>query len=823
MSLPKRYESRGIEPNLETLWQEHGVYHYNPDSDQPVYSIDTPPPTVSGHLHLGHVYSYSHADFIARFWRMKGYNVFYPMGYDDNGLPTERLVEKSQGITAHQVGRRAFIEKCLEMSDAEEKEYQALWKRLGLSIDWRYTYRTIDETSRRTSQLSFIDLYRKGLVYRREAPVIWCPECHTAIAQADLNDLDRQSEFVTLAFSLDNGQNLAIATTRPELLPACVAVFVHPDDDRYRGIIGKRVTVPIFRKSVPILADKEADPHKGTGAVMCCTFGDTSDISWWRTYQLPFVEAIGRDGCMTQAAGIIAGLTMKEARHQIIQSLDEQGLLLGRQPTTQSIRVHERCDTPVEYIIARQWFTRVIEFKNELLKVGEGTNWHPEHMLARYRAWVENLNWDWCISRQRYYGVTFPVWYCKECGEITLAEEDQLPVDPSDHQPIHPCPNCGGQTFIPDEDIMDTWATSSLTPQIVGRWLDDPALYARVFPFKLRPQAHEIIRTWAFYTIVKSYFHFAAVPWENVLISGWGIAGEGMGKISKSRGGGPMSPLEMIERYSADAVRYWAASTGPGKDTIISEEKIQLGARLVTKLWNVARFSERFLFDFPPALPTDSLSPADLWILSRLNKLIRRVTELFENYDYAMAKSDIEAFFWTELADNYLEMCKQRLYDSDSSGNEGARHTLHTVLLTVIKLFAPFLPHITEEIYQSLFENRKSNVEKKDRYFKSIHTSSWPVPDPTLENDRFEATGEILVAIATAVRRYKSEHNWALSTELNRIQLVVNDPGLAQSLEDAILDLSSITRAKTLDINNQLNPNLETIFSDDHITVAIEP
>src|SRR5574341_589780 len=738
MPLPKHYDPKIAEPRLQDFWKESGVYHFFPNAEAPVYSIDTPPPTVSGHLHLGHVYSYSHPDFMARFWRMNGYNVFYPMGYDDNGLPTERLVERWLKITASGVGRSAFIEKCLEVSEKAERDYEALWQRLGLSIDWRYTYRTIDEHSRRTSQLSFIDLYRKGLAYRQEAPAIWCPECRTAIAQAELNDLERESIFFTLDFRLQNGAALPIATTRPELLPACVAVFVHPEDARFKNLLGTNATVPLFGQQVPILQDSAADPEKGTGAVMCCTFGDVTDVQWWHTYKLPLITCLDRSGRLTAVAGDFAGLPIIEARREIVEALKQRGLILGEQRIMQSVRVHERCDTPVEYIVAPQWFVRVLDFKKEFLAAGEKLVWHPAHIKNRYLEWVQNLRWDWCISRQRYFGVTFPLWYCKACGKAVLADESQLPVDPTEKQPQQPCA-CGNAAFVAEEDVMDTWATSSLTPQIVGRWLRDKKLYHQVFPMSLRPQAHEIIRTWAFYTIVKSYHHFGVLPWKEVAISGWGVAPEGTGKISKSRGGGPAAPMAMIEKHSADALRYWAASTGFGKDAIISEEKIQMGSKLVTKLWNVARFSQSFLKDYKPPLATPALSPADRWILSQLQRLIRRTTELFHEYDYAAAKSEMENFFWNDLADNYLEMCKQRLYNETGQGREGARYALYQILNATVKLFAPFLPHVTEEIYQELFRTEEGE--------KSIHRAQWPVANEALEDELAGAIGEALVTI----------------------------------------------------------------------------
>ena len=847
MSLDKRYSPTPTETRLQRAWQEKGTYHFDPDSLAPVYSIDTPPPTVSGKLHLGHVYSYSHADFIARYRRMRGDNVYYPMGFDDNGLPTERLVERTLGITAQGVGRAAFIEKCLQISEEAEKDYEALWQRLGLSIDWRYTYRSIDEHARRASQLSFLDLFKKSLVYRQEAPTIWCPECQTAIAQAELNDLNRKSEFITLRFPFadtpDNG--VQIATTRPELLPACVAVFVHPEDDRFRTLIGRELIVPLFGQRVPIRTDPSADPAKGTGAVMCCTFGDQTDVAWWQIHKLPLIQAISRAGKMTDVAGEFTGLNIYAARRGVIAALTERGDVLGRVPTEQSVRVHERCDTPVEYIVTQQWFVRVLDFREVFLARGEEVRWIPAHMGARYHAWVENLSWDWCISRQRYFGVPFPIWYCPKCGETILADESQLPVDPLSDQPPRPCA-CGNSALIPESDVMDTWATSSMSPQIAGRWLQDPELYAKVYPFSLRPQAHEIIRTWAFDTIVKSHFHFNTLPWKTVFISGWGLASEGMGKISKSRGGGPMPPMEMIETYSADAVRYWAASTSPGKDAVISEEKIQIGAKLINKLWNVAVFSERFLAGWPvewsssssrriETSPPPTLSPADRWILAALQRLIRRVTELFDAYEYATAKSETENFFWV-FTDNYLEMAKMRLYETrepfvvgarnfsfrpaPESGTEvpttnedSARYTLARVFQTVLQLFAPFFPFATEEIYLNLFAETTG--------VPSIHTSRWPEADSSLESDAAEELGALLIEIASAVRGYKSRNNLPLRTEIPQLELATEDAELAEAFRLASADLMSITRAQEIVVKETLSPELQVLSLNGKVQIAL--
>jgi valyl-tRNA synthetase len=828
MNLPELYKPAEMEPLIQEFWRNTGVYHFSPQEQGPVFAIDTPPPTVSGTLHLGHMFSYTHADLIARQRRMKGYQVFYPMGYDDNGLPTERLVEKQLGIKVEQVGRRTFIEHCLQIGEQAERDYQALWQRLGLSIDWRFTYRTIGVQAQRISQKSFIDLYKQGLAYRQKSPSIWCPECQTTIAQAELNDLERTVETYFLAFRLDDGKTLPIATTRPELLPACVAIFVHPDAVRFKNEVGAQATIPLIDRQVPILEDLLADPEKGSGVVMCCTFGDSTDIHWWRTHQLPLIELIQPDGTLGETAGDFAGLSTSAARRQIVSALEQAGLLLDRQSTPQSVRVHERCDTPVEHILASQWFLRVLEFKERLLQAGEQLTWHPLHMKARYRSWVENLSWDWCLSRQRTFGVPFPLWYCQECGEVMIAAEDQLPVDPVDTALDQSC-SCGSDSFLPERDVMDTWATSSMSPQIVGRWLADPQLYQRVFPMSLRPQGHEIIRTWAFYTLYKSLMHFDRLPWKDVVLSGWGIAAQGMGKISKSRGTDVLQPSEAIENYSADAVRYWAASTGVGKDTVISEEKIKTGARLITKLWNVARFAERFLIDFRVDAYPPPLSPADRWILSRIQNQVTRVSELFEGYDYATAKSELENFFWRDLADNYLEMAKQRLYNETHPLHHAARYTLYNVLLTTIKLFAPFTPHITEAIYQAIFlhedwleEARKGNWPGGVGW-KSIHTSRWPEPDVSLQDEQAEQIGEYLIEIASAVRRYKSENNLSLRTELNRLQLSVKEPHLAVAFQDASSDLMSITRAKRVDVVAEMDAGMLSLGLAGEVGAAITP
>ena len=828
--LQKRYNPKMIEPDLHNYWQESGIYRFDPSGTKPVFSIDTPPPTVSGNLHLGHTFSYSHPDFIARFYRMNGYNVFYPMGFDNNGLPTGRLVEKEMGIRASDIGREEFINACHMVSAKAEQDYKHLWDRLGLSVDWSYTYRTIDPNAQVIAQTSFLRLQQMGLVYQKNAPTIWCIECGTAFAQAELDDKVQQGNFLTLKFKLtqaeefpDENDHLLIATTRPELLPACVAIFIHPDDLRYQSFLGRNIEVPLFGQEVPILSDPLVDPGKGTGVVMCCTFGDQTDIAWWQKHDLPLVQAIDRDGCMTDQAGPYQGLSIKTARAKIIQDLKARNHWQDSHWISHEVRVHERCDTPVEYISTHQWFIRILNFKSDLLKIGESVKWIPNHMRSRFQSWVDNLSWDWCISRQRYYGVPFPVWYCQDCGRPAFAKEDHLPSNPLVDIPDIPCIFCGSRDFSPDLNVMDTWATSSLSPQIAGQWLNNPSLYEKVYPFSLRAQAHEIIRTWAFYTIVKSHFHFKEIPWENALISGWGVSPQGMGKISKSRGGGPMPPLEMINKYSADAVRYWAASTGPGKDSIISEEKIQLGSKLVTKLWNVARFSSQFLHDFDPnpSDPVPNLTPADQWILSKTQDLIQRVTNNYQAFEYASAKAETEKFFWN-FTDNYLEMTKQRLYENDHPLREGAQYTLFIVLKTLIKLFAPILPHVTERIYQGIFSSVEGN-NNSDSKPVSIHITSWPEYNPDLINLPAETLGDTLVNIASQVRRYKSENNLSLGSKISRVKLALGDSDKANELQKAILDLKSITRADHIEIIMDPNEINFPIAVDESVNIQIVP
>jgi len=797
-SLAGRYDFKTAEPQLQARWAALGIYQFDPTHAGQPYTVDTPPTTVSGQIHIGHVYSYTQADIMARYYRMLGEQVFYPFGFDDNGLPTERFTERLNGIRARDVGRQTFIEACLELSERVEAHFERFWRRLGLSVDWRLKYSTIDARSRRVSQAAFIDLYEKGQVYRREAPTLWCPECSTAVAQAEVDDRAGVSAaFTTLPFALDDGTELPIATTRPELLPACVAVIVHPADPRYHGLVGRTGRTPLFGVAVPILADQRVEREKGTGAVMCCTFGDAADVTWWREHRLPLRLAITPEGSMNERAGPYAGLRLEQARAKILEDLAAAGLVRQRRQIEHTVGVHERCGTEIEYRVAGQWFVRLLDQKGRLLEAGRRIRWYPEYMRARYESWIEGLSWDWNLSRQRTYGVPFPVWYCRACGRPVLARPDQLPVDPQETPaPTGQCLACGGTELVPDTDVMDTWATSSVTPQICGTLLEpfgvSPGEFDRRYrPMSLRPNAHDIIRTWDFYTIVRSLYLTGDIPWTDVLISGHALDPSGK-KISKSKLEAAEDPTPTLEQFSADAVRYWAASGRAGGDTVLTEEAFQVGKRLVTKLWNAARLVLPHLEGYrPPAAPPDALLPTDRWLLARLYETTRRATAAIAAYEFATAKAEVERFFWTELCDNYLELVKSRLYGDASAEREAAQYTLSHALCSVLKLLAPVLPHITDAIYEAGFAAAED--------VPSIHLARWPTADERWASSHALRDGETILALVETVRRWKSERQLGVGAPLAALQVRCT-PRLARVLEDALIDIRSLTRAAHVEV-----------------------
>jgi valyl-tRNA synthetase len=771
-----------IEENCKKLWEKEKVYKFKNDGRKKIYSIDTPPPTVSGRMHIGHAFSYSQGDFIARFMRMRGYNVFYPFGTDDNGLPTERLVEKSKGVKAKDMPRGDFIKLCMNFLKEELPAFVQDWKNIGISCDWNLKYSTIDDESRKISQWSFLDLHKKKRVYQKDAPAMWCPECRTGVAQVEVQDREIDSFFNDILFKVGK-EDLKIATTRPELLPACVAVFYHPDDARYKKYKGKMAKVPLMNFEVPIMEDKRVDMKKGTGIVMCCTFGDQTDMEWQKAYNLPIKMAITESGEMSSLAGKYEHLKIKAARKEIINDLKETGLLVNQIPIKHFVNVHERCGTEIEFVKSKQWFVKYLDLKEDLLKWGKELNWHPEFMRHRYDNWVKGLQWDWLISNQRYFGVPFPVWYCKDCGEVILAKESQLPVDPiKDKPPVSKCPKCHSDKIIPETDILNTWFTSSLSPKLATRSIKNPELKKKLFPMSLRIQAHEIISFWLFNTVVKSRLHFGKNPWKDTAISGFvTLKGE---KMSKSKGNS-ISPQEVAEKYGVDALRYWAASSKLGEDFDYQEKDLLTGKKLVNKLFNASKFMFMQI-NKQPKKPK-KLIETDRIFLIKLNELIKNATENFENYEYSRAKFDTENFFWKDFADNYIEIIKSRVYGKEGNEKDSALYTLYTSLFILLKLFAPLIPFITEEIYQ--------NHYKKYEEEKSIHITSWPEEMKIEKKKNDDEIYDTVLRIISSVRQKKSEAKVSMKTPI----ILTIESKDYKLLKELLEDLKAVTNSSKIE------------------------
>ena len=790
MELPKHYNSKEVEPKWQKHWEKNKIYHFDPNSKAEVYSIDTPPPTVSGKMHLGHAFSYAQQDFVARFQRMTGKNVFYPFGTDDNGLATERLIEQTKSVRAKDMARKDFAKLCLDTLKKELRpQYIADWKRIGMSCEWSIFYTTINEHCQRISQREFINLYKMKRAYRKDAPAMWCPECNTGISQVECVDQEIPSYFNDVVFKV-NGKDLIIATTRPELLPACVAVFYHPKDKRYQYLKGKKAKVPLFNLEVPILEDERADPEKGTGVVMCCTFGDQTDMEWQKAHNLPIREAITSDGKMTKLAGKYEGMDIKTARKMIIEDMKDQRLLVSQEPIKHMVNVHERCGTEIEFIKSKQWFIKYLDLKKDMLKWGKQLKWFPSHMRNRYDNWVKGLQWDWLISRQRYFGIPFPAWYCKKCDEVVLANEKDLPVDPLKDKPsVDKCPKCGSKEFVPEKDVLDTWATSSLTPRLAVELMPEK-LWKKLFPMSLRPQAHDIITFWLFNTTFRSNIHYKCNPWKDCMISGWALDPHGK-KMSKSKGN-VIEPQEIIEKYSADCLRFWAAGSKLGEDLPFQEKDLVTGKKFITKFWNASKFAIMHLQDYKLEKPK-KLEAFDRWVLSKLMGLVKDSTESFEKYEYARTKADVEKFFWQIFCDNYLEIIKDRLYNPDKRGvdaRKSAQYALYNAVLSCLKLMAPITPHFTEEIYQLYFAKKEKS--------KSIHVSSWQKFDKNLLDKDAEKTGDIAVSIISAVRKFKSEKNVSLKAPIDKLTIDCK-AGEKKLLENALGDIRSTLFVKDIE------------------------
>jgi valyl-tRNA synthetase len=789
-------QAGGYEQRWRAFWEDSNVYKYDPSrSRDETFVVDTPPPTVSGSLHLGHVCSFTHTDLMVRYKRMRGFNIFYPMGWDDNGLPTERRVQNVFNVRCDpslpydpdltlewgregetiSVSRRNFIELCDLVVAEDEKKFKELFQTLALSVDWNETYATIDRRCQFVSQYSFLRLIDAGEAELRDAPTMWDVDYDTAVAQAELEDREREGQFYRVRFYTDGGE-FTVATTRPELIPACVGVMAHPNDERYKHLIGQRAYTPLFDAPVPITADDQVDPEKGTGIMMVCTFGDLTDVERWREMGVPAREVIGRDGRIkgapwgeaqwdtrnpSRAADYhsqLAGLTVNQARKRIHELLVEAGDEVGEpQPTRQFVKFYERGQRPLEFIVTRQWFVRLLDKRDKLLEQGRKVQWHPDHFRKRYEDWVEGLNQDWCVSRQRYFGVPIPVWYrvrdngSTDYSSLILPAKENLPVDPPAEAPPGFDESHRDQPggFVGDPDVFDTWATSSRTPIITSGWPDDIERHNKLYPNDLRPQAHEIIRTWAFYTIARSFMEDGTVPWWHAAISGW-ILDPDRKKMSKSKGN-VVLPTDILEEYGPDAVRYWSASARLGVDTAVDYKVMREGKRLVTKIRNAARLIQGYEGE-----SGDPEHPLDRALIARLRGLIDQVTERWEDWDHAGALEATETWFWSDLCDNYLELSKARAYAGDPS----AVGTLRLALDVVLRLFAPYVPYITEEVWNADHEIPES-----------IHASSWPKSDE-LPAEVDDGTFDAAVEVLTQVRRAKSEAKVSVRWPVARLDVV---------------------------------------------------
>lgn len=797
---PEKPVLDGLEEKWSRRWDESGVYAFDAEHARTaprdeLFAIDTPPPTVSGSLHVGHVFSYTHTDTVARYQRMRGKNVFYPMGWDDNGLPTERRVQHHYGVRCDPalphdpdftppaapgkrqvpVSRENFIELCERLTERDEQAFEDLWRRLGLSVDWSRTYRTVGAEARATSQRAFLSDLARGDAYLAEAPTLWDVTFRTAVAQAELEDRERPGAYHRIAFRPADGSAVPVETTRPELLPACVALVAHPDDERYRHLVGTTVRTPLFDVEVPVLAHRLAAPDKGTGIAMVCTFGDTTDVVWWRELRLATRPVIGWDGRFRAdpPSGIdapdalaayaeLAGATAHTARERVVALLRERGELHGEpRPVTHAVKFFEKGDKPLEIVTTRQWYVRNggrdEKRRAELRARGRELVWHPPHMRVRYDHWVDGLNGDWLISRQRFFGVPIPLWYPLDADGTPdhtrpiVPDPATLPVDPSAQTPPGHDPSQRDKPhgFTGDPDVMDTWATSSLTPQIAARQLADPDLFARLFPMDLRPQAHEIIRTWLFATVLRAHTGNRTLPWRHTAISGW-ILDPDRKKMSKSKGNA-VTPDDLLRTHGSDAVRHWAASGRPGTDTAFDTGRMKIGRRLATKLLNVGKFVLGFEASGAPVR-----EPLDRALLADLAATVEEATAAFDDFDYTRALSCTETFFW-RFCDDYVELVKARAYGDhgDTAARDSARETLRTALDTVLRLFAPILPFVTEEVWSWYAPG-------------SVHRAAWPSA-VTPDGEEGDPDGSVLATAAeviAGVRKAKSLARLSMRAEI---------------------------------------------------------
>ncbi len=809
----------------QELWYKYNVYSCDNNPGK-IFSIDTPPPTVSGNLHIGHIFSYTQTDIIARYKRMCGFSVFYPFGFDDNGLPTEKFVEKKNDIIAHNLKRSDFIQLCLKETEVVEHKFKELWQKIGLSVDWSLCYSTIDDRSRKISQESFIDLYNKGFIYRKDEPALYCTSCRTSVAQAELDDAQKPSIFNDIKFLTTTGCELIISTTRPELLPSCVAIMCNSEDARYKNLEGQSVIVPIFGQKVQVIFDDAVVIEKGSGLVMCCTFGDKTDIEWFKKYNLPYKQSIGFDGKWVESTGPLAGLRVTAAREKILELLKNSGLIIAQKPLMHNVNVHERCKKEIEYAVLPQWFIKILPYKEKFIELADSIDWFPSFMKSRYKNWVENLSWDWCISRQRFFGIPFPVWHCLDCKTIVFAKKETLPVDPQETKYPDSCPKCKSCNIEPDKDVMDTWNTSSLTPYICfslyqkNNDVFDADKIKSFIPMSMRPQAHDIIRTWAFDTIVKSWMHHNIIPWQDIVISGHVLSSE-KSKISKSQGNTPLEPEALLQKYAADAIRYWTASGNLGYDIAFSENQLKIGQKLVVKLLNAFKFASSYATGFKLDEKLEPNLLVNRWIISKASISFIQYKKHFEQNEFSLALDAVEKFFWADFCDNYLELIKD-IFSENSSYSESeileTKNTLYFTGFRILQLYAPFVPHITENIYQVLYKEYAKSI--------SLHQTRYEQHQTEVIYKDVDDSMEIILDIVNAVRRLKTEHQLSLRAEIDTLCLSVFDEKFCSVLNENAKLLKGITKAHNIGFKEELQSSLTLEKVDDkfiaHIPVALQ-
>ncbi|MBM3291869.1 valine--tRNA ligase [Candidatus Bathyarchaeota archaeon] len=807
--LPNKIDFLEMEQRWESLWEQRKTYRYDwNDNVRKRYSVDTPPPYPSGEFHMGNVLNWTYFDIRARYKRMQGYNVHFPQGWDCHGMPTEVAVEKNKKIRRSDVPPDVFRKMCEEWVEQYIGKMKEAIVRLGASIDWSLEYRTMEPSYIRKIQLSFLQLYEKGFIYRGEHPVNYCPRCETAIADAEVERLKRVGKLYSIAFNTVEG-DLIIATTRPEYIPACVAIGVNPNDKRYNKLIGKDATTPIFNKKVPIIAKEDVDTSFGTGVMMICTYGDKADVIDVARFKLPIINILDKRGQLNEQGGKYKGLSVIEARKLIVEDLKKTGLLKEEKPLDQEVGTCWRCDTPIEVVNQKQWFMKTTVLSEKVVKQAKKIDWFPDYMRYRLINWTESLDWDWVLSRQRVFATPVPVWYCKACGEIHLAEAQELPVDTKVQKPRGKCSKCGSSEFIPDYDVMDTWFDSSMTCPIHAGW-PDMKDWHNLFPASVHPSGQDIIRTWAYYLMVRSLALFNEPAYNSVLINGMVLGGDGR-KMSKSLGNFVTAP-DVFNKQGADAARQWAACGGStGTDIPFRWEDVEYGKRFMTKIWNASRFAAMKLEDYDPNSEMVKTQLLDRWILTKLEKTIAASTEGMEKCEFMNATEAARNFTWHIFCDHYIEAVKWRLY---STGEEkiAAQQTIYHTLKKTLQLLAPVIPHLTEELYDYLY------AEKNE---ESIHTSQWPTLNPKNMDAEAERIGDLFIDVITGLRKEKNQRGISLNKPVKKVT-IYSDQQTAKDIKQCERDLKETLKIEEIYYNEGTGEKKVEGREDISFTLQIE-